>query len=147
MSAIIIQFAFLLAGAATLFIAITATDGPRRQAGMAVFSILLAGSTLAQALASQARARSDALAKMADLDKIVAIGPGALQAEGLGLVRSAVESDIRLGLGSGVTVLLIMGGALLGMGVAQLLALWRSRGAGSPAKPTGVDAVMADERG
>ena len=132
--AILIQFGFWLAGVAALFFAIRSTNVHRRQAGMAVFGIFVAGSILTQALASQTRARSDVRAKMADLDQIVAIGPSALQREGFGLVRNAVESDIRVGLGSDVAVLLIMGGILLGMGLAQLLALWRLRREGRPAR-------------
>ncbi|MDP8917097.1 MAG: hypothetical protein M3M95_07850 [Pseudomonadota bacterium] len=129
--ALLIQGVFVVASLGALAAGIRANDTRRRAAANAVFGIFLAGSVLTMALSFHERARTDVAEKVAYLDRLAEVERSESQRGGRALATGAIERRLELGLGLGNALLLVAGGTLLGMGVAQLLVLRRSRDAGS----------------
>jgi hypothetical protein len=122
---LVFQGAFALAAFVALVVWLRAADGRRKILAQAVFGALIAVSTLTSALSSHERAKAEVADKVALLDDMAAMEPSNIQREGRALAIDGIERALRSGLGPGPVLLLVLGGSLLGMSVAQLL--WRTR--------------------
>jgi hypothetical protein len=115
---LLVSLGFLIAGTCALAALATASGYRRRAVLQGVFTVLLASGFLTQAVSNHERVREQIREEAVDFREPLAADP---------VVRS-VQSDRVLDMTESLTpVLLVLSGVLLGMGVGQLLVLFRDR--------------------